>query len=97
MPLSPRILGALVALLLSISGTILGNFCLYAMIGEINGASPPEQRESLIMFTPPKLFRIFRRYGEIRPRGTLKRYFQICLAWAMGMLVLAAFLFSTAR
>lgn len=96
MPLNGRLVIGAVAFCLALSGIAVSSFCLYAMIGEINGAGPPECRESMLFFTPGKVLRLFRRYKAIRPTGGLGRWSVIAFAWAAGMMAVTALLLFTA-
>ena len=74
---------------------ICSGFVQYAMIGEINGRLPENERISYLGFHLGKLIRIWREYRRLYPTGRLHIHaavlavvgwvFGICSGWKLGL------------
>jgi hypothetical protein len=91
--MSTRLLIAVIAFCVALSGTIVGNLCLVAMIGEINRKRSGSDLVSYFGFALPKIVAIHREYRMLYPKGRLHFWtMSAAAAVLIGALTCAAWL-----
>lgn len=73
--MTARAIAGIVAFCIALSGVILSNILLMAMIGEVNRQRRQGDLVSYFGFSFPKLLRIWREYRQSYPSGSLHIYF----------------------
>lgn len=85
--MTPNLWIALILFLAAQSFLLLANFLLFAMMGEINGRVPEEQRFSYLGFYPTKYLAIFRVHRQLYPSSRLPLYCKASGAMAIGLML----------
>ena len=93
MQMTADLTAALVLLLAAGAFGMVSNLLFYAMIGEINGRRPREQRISYLFFSLSKCTRILREYRRSYPTGRLAFYCETTGALGLVLVVAAAWQF----
>jgi hypothetical protein len=72
---------------LAITGLFLANIFLTMMIGDLNRKRAENNLVSYFGYSFPKIFRIFREYRSVYPKGTKDTYAIVAFALAIAGLI----------
>ena len=88
MQVSPRVIIGIISSCVALTGIIVANMILMAVIGEINRRREAGKSFSYFGFTFIKLLRIFREYRNLYPNGYLYIYAWMSFAVAIVGLII---------